>query len=156
MKVYLKIKIKSLALEAETIRREEKKYKTHYEYLNALVTDVDRNAFNEAEVLIRRDATLNTRITLHEHRVNHVRKEARAALLAYGFLNGRAYVEIEGFTRTGFSWKRVEELVKKYGEGDQRTLLQQFAEWRDNAQDHIDLTTLALSEPEVQDDLKVD
>lgn len=155
MKVYLKIKIKSLALEAETIRREEKKYKTKYEYQNAINNALAENG-NEAEITDRADAILHTRITLHEHRVNHVRKEARAALLAYGFLNGRAYTEIEGYTRTGFSWKRVEELVKKYGEGDQRTLLQQFAEWRDNAQDHIDLMILAESAPEVQDDLKVD
>lgn len=151
MKVYLKIKIKSLALEAETIRREEKKFKTRYQYLaNKALED------NTAEILIRREASLNTRIALHEHRVNHVRKEARAALLAYGFLNGRDYVEIEGYTRTGFSWKRVEELVKKYGEGEPQTLLQQFAEWRDNAQDHIDLMVLAETAPEVQDDLKVD
>jgi hypothetical protein len=153
MKVYLKIKIKSLALEAETIRREEKKYKTHYEYLKSL----DGLPNRDQDILDKnKSQSLTTRIALHEHRVNQVRKEARAALLAYGFLNGRAYTEIEGYTRTGFSWKRVEELVKKYGEGDQRTLLQQFAEWRDNAQDHIDLMILAESAPEVQDDLKVD
>lgn len=153
MKVYLKIKIKSLALEAETIRREEKKFKTHYEYLKSL----DGLPNRDQDILDKnKSQSLNTRINLHEHRVNHVRKEARAALLAYGFLNGRDYQEIEGFTRTGFSWKRVEELIKKYGEGEPQKLLQQFAEWRDAAQDHIDLMNLALTEPEVQDELKVD
>lgn len=153
MKVYLKIKIKSLALEAETIRREEKKFKTHYEYLKSLdgLPNRDQTLLDKSK-----SSSLNTRITLHEHRVNSVRKEARAALLAYGFLNGRDYNEIEGFTRTGFSWKRVEELIKKYGEGEPQKLLQQFAEWRDAAIDYIDITTLAATEAEVEDMLKVE
>ena len=109
MLIYLKIKIKALAAEAQIIKLDEQK---RYGDL---------------------------RESLHNHRVNIVRKEARASLLAYGFLRGREYKTIEGFTHTGFSWKRVEDLVKRFAVGDQREILQKFAEWKDAAIAHIEL-----------------
>lgn len=101
--VYLKIKIKSLAEEARIIRHEEKKWAGPSE----------------------------TRMGLHHHRTHHVRMETRAALLAYAFIRGRRYSQVES-TRwsesdlkwldsphyaapMGFPIKRVTELVAKYG-----------------------------------------
>jgi hypothetical protein len=137
MKVYLKIKIKSLALEAAAIRDEEKRFAKTYRYK----IDSGRDG----------GGVLATRIALHEHRVNHVRKEARASLLAYGFLNGHEYSDIEAYSHTGFSWKRVEELVKKYGEDtDVRVRLQRFAEWKDAALQHIEFNELSRSTPVVE------
>lgn len=88
-RVYLKVKIKSLAAEARIIRAEERKLPGPHA----------------------------TRTGLHLHRVNEVRREARAALLAYGFLRGRWYEQIEGpgTDRDAVPWQRVLQLANKYG-----------------------------------------
>lgn len=99
MKTYLKIKIKSLADEARTIRNEEKK------------------------------TSGETRAGLHQHRVIDVRREQRSALLAYGFLRGRDYRVMERTSRTKPDWKRIEKLVRKYTEEDPRITMQRFEQW---------------------------
>lgn len=86
-KTYLKIKIKSLAAEARIIRHEELKW----------------------------PGTSDVRTSLHNHRVMDVRREARSALLAYGFIRGRTYRTIEFKAAVAPDWKRVAELVTKYG-----------------------------------------
>ena len=63
-RLYLKVKIKSLAEESKIIRREEKKNPTF-------------------------------KIHLADHRKGIVRTEARASMLAYGFLRGVPYKKIE-------------------------------------------------------------
>jgi hypothetical protein len=110
-KTYLKVKIKSLADEARTIRAEEKK------------------------------ASGRVRQELHEHRVKDVRQETRAALVAYGYIRGRTYRQIEPRTlwdvppycRPSFDVTRVAALVRKYGP-DQKTDAKEIAkaiiEWR--------------------------
>lgn len=105
MKVYLKVKIKSLAAEAHIIRREEKRHR--------------------GEV----------RAGLHFHRIGPVRNEARATLLAYGFLRGRplALIEPKRGKMAGWMWEKVEAMVKKYGDGDQRDRMQRFSEWKSAA-----------------------
>ena len=66
MSIELKIKSKSLAVEAQIIRHEEKKV-------------------NRPEV----------RCSLHHHRTIDVRDEARATFLARAFIQGRAYSTVE-------------------------------------------------------------
>lgn len=83
-RVYLKVKIKSLAEEAKIIRKEESKNKFFRE-------------------------------TLAAHRKGVVRSEARAAQLAYSFLRGRNYSELEAKTHHKPDWERVKKLVDKYG-----------------------------------------
>lgn len=87
MKTYIKIKIKSLADEAKIIRQEEMKFPGHYK----------------------------VREGLYLHRVNCVRPECRASNLAYGFLRGRSYSEIEQNPKTKPNWKRVQRIIEKYG-----------------------------------------
>jgi hypothetical protein len=104
MNVFLKVKIKSLAAEAVIIRKEERRHRG------------------------------DTKTSLHTHRIIDVRREARAALLAYGFLRGRAYVAMERPTpRERPAWQRVEHLVKKYGTDDIRDRMQRFSEWKADA-----------------------
>lgn len=55
-----------------------------------------------------------SRQSLYLHRINDVRKEARAALLAYAFLKGTPYRDCERNPKSEPNWKRVEDLVKKY------------------------------------------
>lgn len=97
---YLKIKIKSLADESRTIRKEELRLRT-----------LMRN-----EPAQRTAQNSGTREGLHLHRVKIVREASRASLLAYGYLRGRKYSVIEG-NRTG-NWPPLAEirrLVVKYG-----------------------------------------
>lgn len=104
MKVYLKVKIKSLAAEAHIIRREERRTRGDLRY------------------------------ALQQHRKTDVRQEARAAILAYGFLRGRDFRAMEAKGSKAPYWSRIEALVKKYGEDDLRERMQRFAEWKDAAE----------------------
>ena len=88
-RVFLKVKIKSLAAEARIIRAEEGKRK---------------GKDNEEE-----------RAGLHEHRVRVVRSEQRHTLLAYGFIRGRALEQIEPKSTTPVDWKKVKGMVERYG-----------------------------------------
>lgn len=81
----LKVKIKSLAAEARIIRLEEARTKDY-----------------------------QLKCVLYFHRVYDVRWEARWSQLAYGFLRGREYQEIEKSTQF-IDWRRVEKLVQKFG-----------------------------------------
>ena len=105
MKTYLKVKIKSLTAEAKIIRLEEQ----------------------------RANPKTDMRANLLHHRRHVVRPETRASLLAYGFLRGREYKQIEQTRRTEPDWKRVQKMIEKYGSGDQRDLMQQFSEWKEAA-----------------------
>jgi hypothetical protein len=93
---YLKIKIKSLAAEAKIIRLEEGRW----------------------------PGTSTVRHGLHEHRIHEVRSEARAALLAYGYLRGRRYAQLEApigndapnrRQTNAIDWIKVAKLVAKFG-----------------------------------------
>jgi len=92
-KIYLRVKIKSLAAEARIIRHEERRARQH---------DVD-------------GAPSSIFWGLRYHRTQNVRDEARASLLAYGFLRGRAYARMENKCYEPPPMGRVAELVKKYG-----------------------------------------
>lgn len=97
---YLKIKIKSLADEARTIRKEELR-------LRGLMRD------NPAQ---RTAQNSGTREGLYLHRVKAVRDASRASLLAYAFLRGKPYAVVEN-NKTG-NWPplaEVRRLASKYG-----------------------------------------
>jgi len=108
MKIYLKMKIMSLAAEARIIRTEEKKW--------------------PGEHLARHG--------LHHHRIHEVRPEARHALLAYGFLRGRDYRRLESKAARAPDWDRVQKLAEKFGavtKADLPAVAQRFAQWKDAA-----------------------
>jgi hypothetical protein len=88
-RTYLKVKVKSLADEARIIRKEIKK---------ARLPSIKNG--------------------LRSHNVNVVRKEARHTLLAYGFLRGRSYQEMESSLKSSTlppDWDKVRKMVQKYG-----------------------------------------
>lgn len=89
----MKVKIKSLAAEAKIIRLEE------------------------AKVLNWRKPDEKLYQSLRTHRVSDVRKEQRAAMLAYGFLRGKVYGEIERKSNPSNppDMTRVKQLVEKFG-----------------------------------------
>jgi hypothetical protein len=106
---YLRVKIKSLAAESLIIKREMLKFRT-------------TNPVYER---------------LHQHRVVDVRKEARATIVAYGFLNGLAYHEIESASYEEPDWTRVSAMVAKYGtEGTIAERATALKEWRQTKRDN--------------------
>lgn len=139
MKVYLKVKIKSLAAEAQMIRSEERKcnigcrarvkIRRRLRKSNELTT-TERSKM-ERQLAAPSEKAMKAFWGLRYHRVYDVRGEARAAHVAYGFLRGRTYAQVEGAALSSPDWPRVEALVKKYGDESDR--MQKFAEWRSAA-----------------------
>ncbi len=85
-RVYLKVKIKSLGEEARIIRKETK-----------------------------RTRCISIKEGLYRHRIDTVRPEARHTHLAYGFIRGRTFKQIENKSKVAPDWKRVRKMVEKYG-----------------------------------------
>lgn len=100
MLVHLKVKIKSLAEEARIIRKEETRAKDKI-----------------------------TRESLCNHRIHVVRRECRNTHLAYGFLRGKTYDQLERNCETPPDWKKVFAMVKKYGPSNPNLELQ-LKDWK--------------------------
>jgi len=104
-RVFLKVKLKSLAAEAKIIRDHEKK-----------VTDE----------WIRSE--------LVNHRRNFLRADARNSLLAYSFLNGWEYWQIENKARSKPNFQKIYRMVRKYGNAHLLTQIEkEFKDWQKNA-----------------------
>ena len=85
-RTYLKVKIKSLAEEARIIRKETK-----------------------------RARKVSIKNGLAEHRKGIVRHEARHTCLAYGFLRGLEYRQMEHKAFEAPDWARVKRMIERYG-----------------------------------------
>lgn len=126
MHIYLKTKIMSLAAESRIIRNLEKSCKRNAVKARKKHKEEDINYFEKQ------------RVGLYFHRINDVRSESRSSNVAYSFLKGKKYGQIEKFAYTSPDWKRIEQLVSKYSESDRRVSLQQFAEWKDEAEKYFE------------------
>jgi hypothetical protein len=136
---FLKIKIKSLADEAKTIRHEEGKHKKwrwvptkivhHMGYATETVKGhwetrwlpLQNEAFNTNQATMSvNDVAREIRLfqSLYRHRTVDVRQEARHALLAYGFIRGRSYAQLESNLHANtlrcLEWSRVARIVRKF------------------------------------------
>jgi hypothetical protein len=134
MRVYLKIKVKSLAAEAAIIRKEENRCRQGQ--ARAKAKD-NMGAY---------DSIREQRLGLADHRRFAVRPESRSAGIAYGYLKGRSYAQMELWCHEAPDFKRIEYFVDKYGEGDKRDRMQQFAEWLEAAQAHLATQTKPVFE----------
>jgi hypothetical protein len=142
MKIYLKVKIKSLAAEAQMIRSEERKcnigcrarvkIRRQLRKSNELTTG--QRAKMERQIVKPSETAMKAFWGLRLHRTYDVREEARAAHVAYGFLRGRTYQQIEGAALTSPNWTRVQRLVEKYGDGVLAERMQKFTEWKEAAE----------------------
>jgi len=119
MHLRLGIKIAALASEAAIIRRQERR-------LQKAALKMTAHGYDNAECNDKREM-------LRFHRIREVRGETRSSLLAKGFLRGIAYKRMEDHYREGNEpdWERVENLIKRFGQGGQRALMQQFSQWKD-------------------------
>ncbi len=100
---YLKVKIKSLAAEARIIRHEE---------------------------LIRRGKHWASKGTpFYFHRIGPLRKTIRENHLAYGFLKGRTYRQLEQHPKSVPNWKNVLKHINKFS-SENRDQNIAFVKWR--------------------------
>ena len=104
MQTFLKVKIKSLAAEGRIIRKEERKALGSGRWLAKAQKPAD-----EIEPEYERYNRLR------HHRVHAVRDEARASLLAYGFLRGRAYSQIEGGNTPAHILAKAATMATRFG-----------------------------------------
>lgn len=120
-KTYLKIKLMSLAAEAKIIRRQEQKLVKRRRQLRAAGRDVPNDIGGLSDVLV----------SMHNHRTLEVRREARSAHLAYGYLRGTPYRAMEWRCEDYHqpNWKRVLEIVNKFG--SMKHTAEALAEWAD-------------------------
>lgn len=117
-KFAIKVKIKSLAAEARIIKQ-----------------------------AIHQTKDIATKCELRNHHILVVRKEARHSQLAYAFLRGREYSEVEAKCGAPPDFKKISELVERFGEAchyltsgsytslkmRQAEQAQRFAEWKERA-----------------------
>lgn len=151
-RVMLKVKSRSLAVEAQIIRHEERR--TNYcircgkwkrDHIRDWTTPFGNgpNADVSYQRLICEEggkqfkgARPRKYHALHGHRVYHVRREARATHLARMFLSGRPYTEVESAARTQPDWTKVAKLIAKYA--SRETLEgREYARWRELAFNEI-------------------
>lgn len=112
--IYLRVKIKDLGEEARSIKLEELKRKKRNRKI-FLKTGINPN---DGGIVDHKYRTDDVFWGLRHHRVWDVRREARASQLAYAFLRGRSYrqVEKEGSTPLDSSmFERVAQLIAKFG-----------------------------------------
>lgn len=109
MSIELKVKHKTLATEAQFIRKEERKQLGYSRYCRT-TNELDWN-LPYAQYLKLRD-----------HRTQVVRPEARLTGIARGYLRGRSYSEIEipkGPNRLSQDdCERITKMIQKYGGTD--------------------------------------
>lgn len=121
--VFLKVKIKSLMLEAKVIREEERRaYSNRHARKRARRT-------NEK---LRAPGDRNLYLALRDHRTRVVREEARASQLAYGFLRAVPYRTIEGpTTRKAVPYSRVASMACRFGNLKPEIAAAQINAWLD-------------------------
>ena len=134
-KVFLKVKLKSLAFEAYIIKREEQRRKivrgrarayAQRDQSEAVKADIRRlRGVDAARRAARRSKPwyLRTAQELHEltrHRLDVVRVEARLTGIAYAIIRGRSLSCVDSLAGlTPKHWERVQAMLRKYGDPDQ-------------------------------------
>jgi hypothetical protein len=153
-KQYLKIKAVSLTAEAKLIRKDE---------IKMLKASMESAAKGKSKIAEKQEAIFKG---LQWHRIWDVRNEARVTNIAYGFLRGHEYKNIERNTTKKIRWRRVEDLAMRYGEGDITELQFRFQDWKIRAEEYFrgvalahlqkkEEKRLAKLEPVVTEDMEI-
>lgn len=125
---WLRIKIKTLAVEAQFNRRE------YDRALKCARWERTRPEPSPSEV---HRLDLLAAQTLH-HKRKVIRPIQRASLLAYAFLRGKEYASVEPTARTEPNWKAVEDMVKAHATGaSHNKTLDEFFKWQAEARSRI-------------------
>lgn len=121
MNAYLRIKVISLAYEAKAIRKDENYYLA--------------KARRRAAVQKSGDQAKEVYWGLRRHRIIDVRREARVSCLAYGYLRGRAYKQLEAKCYEQPDWTRVADIVRRFGDLNLKAdqIKERIKQWREAA-----------------------
>lgn len=124
---YLKIKCVSLAAESKLIRNDENKRIRFAANARRSVHNIDYANYHDA-----------VRAGLYHHRKTVVRPECRSAHLAYCFLKGYKYEQIERTCYEAPDFYRIRRLIESYGY-DQAAVAsaEDFDLWKNEAIHHI-------------------
>lgn len=123
MKTYLKIKLNHLAAEARIIKREKEKWLKK--------AAIGRQRAFEKQMQNPTKSIMAD--SIHQHRLTCVRPEARDSLLAYGFLRGLPYSQIEAKRFTDPNWSNVKANIKRFHSpqyGSSSGIDKRFEEWK--------------------------
>ncbi len=119
---YLAVKIKSLAAEAVIIRKDERKQRAAHKSLEATASALlaeakaaESPAPDVSRLVSRSAIHRQTWLGLKGHRRSIVRDQARASLLAYGYLRGVPYLAMEAKCHLPPDWNRVAHVATRFG-----------------------------------------
>lgn len=158
---YLKAEIKGIAAVGATITKERRKQKNIFRYMMQKQSfkhkkDEPRpepkkfKDFDNAQELF--DDAWDKYWGLGDKRRNILRRQARVAHLAYGFLRGREYHEIENSTHANLGlfedqriadikerrlFAEVWKMIREFSEEEPQVISQKWAEWCDDAKEYI-------------------
>lgn len=121
---YLKTKVISLVDEAKTIRRLENR---RLRLFNEARQDGNDQRAEYQETVFK---------GLRGHRITVVRDEARASHLAYGFLRGQEYKQMERRADTMPDWKKIRKLACRYSEYDPLLTREAVDTWISEGKEH--------------------
>ena len=149
-RLMLRIKLASLGHEARVIRRHENRLlrrrgEKGWRELQAIATRMalSGNLLEASKATMREERTARRArkasdgahrlaASLRRHRTVVVRVAARQTLLAYSFIRGRTYEQIETKARTRPDWPEVWRMVKTYGASETEApavLRERFSLW---------------------------
>jgi hypothetical protein len=130
----LRIKTVSLADEQTRIHSNESRLKGQIKHIKKLIKNAvktgDLSKIEDYKAYLARHR--QDRDSLHGHRM-WLRPMARAALLSYGFLKGRAYSKMEPKRYSNPDWAQIERNIIKYGmrEGlTEQVIKQRLEQWK--------------------------
>lgn len=148
---YMKVKIKTMAEEARIIRKEEQKQMGWINFLCQKQSfrhgkdepRPDERKWPEAKENAQEmsDAAYELFWGLREHRVQKLRREARINHLAYGFLRGVKYSDMEKGSYDFPKLKEIEATAKRFATdlGD-NSFKYMWDHWVDEAKKHFEET----------------
>lgn len=104
MSIELKVKAYSLAEESKYIRKQENKMKNHYRWCVSKQKDASESQSSRSKFW-----------RLRNHRVRHIRPEARATHLARAYLKGMPRSKVEKWPTASWDVKvKAMKMIKRY------------------------------------------
>mgnify|MGYP003639750083 CR=1 FL=1 len=129
---HLKIKIKYLACESRIIRKEEDDELANGR--KCLGINLPDGTDHRPELEQYASGHYAEFKELRDHRLDVVRTASRRNLLAYGFLRGRSYAEMEHKTRTFLDFRDILKILKRFGSDED---LSRWDAWQEAAIAHL-------------------
>lgn len=135
MKSHLQVKVYSMSAEMTYIRRKEEQWKNRARIARTRLTEMEKSAkvSTYAE---------NAFWSLRCHRMV-MKSEARNTHLAYGFMKGRSYEQMEhicygqlkGYGSSEPDWKAIETMIQRFSKDEPypQNWMQQFTQWLEAA-----------------------